>query len=1048
MEIISYLFTPKKQQISSNEFSNHENLESIRAAFKEGDFTRLISLIKTSTPSPEIMFYQAVILENNLGEESPFIENLRIVINNPASTEKVIEDTVKAAIGGDKTYQNSIFKKLNKDVEEIASHEYFQDEDKEIFLNKVDKLLKKEASKRLYQESYKKGFLQAGNSLARIYQKEGKEADAEIIYYEIILNSGGSDNAESDKAAKSYATYRINRIKEAKIFHQFKDSTSTKKLIDSYQVITKDPQISDTLKQKTLYHAALLKLEMLEEAKKLEITNWYSEELSKINSSRTATPEQKKNFRKFLDKDFEKKIDEIPKTINTQKLREIKKLLEESSNLGYKPAAAELANIEARELLSQGKYKEAIRKCKDEALDHHAKNINARLISARAYEKLADDKWDGEKYDAASDLIKEVLARAPENKQALAQQKSLTDKAVEEITERVVKNLSEKAEEFVPEYSYIVGPTIAEIAEIKKRKTAYIESLHHKIKSSLIEKEYIQNHINFAGIERISSAITEIIFHENHSNFERIIKNNEEEIKLKIKDRIDKGITTYCNIQSKEFTKDVSINDQELIKNREIFKKEIVKKLLDYHQRCTALTGPESDLQIKLNTTGFDVTQLAFPLAGFLGPNNGGVALGVGAFAVKVIKDIGEKWYRQGLYDTAKKFASIGEVNDKRDADHYSNAKQAFEYVAEELVRSYGMQLDNIDGDKAIEELANAATEKMLNHLSNNTSTMKKFRQFAQRPFASVISNISSKLSNVKQDTRDYIAEMLEGVIKGESTDGKKTIKTKDAATWQADAIFENPAVTIDGENIYYNDKSDAKTYGARYCEFIPTTHNKVNVENNAKKRIEEKLQKHLHILEISDTRTTKAKIEHHKDRTEITQTQYAKDRRKARINFIAGLTKASFGAASAYTAALYGVSASLGFHPAIIGVTAATLGVSVSIVAPVIIWTLAVVGVGLLIKGAIDLVKASDKIELLEKKHIITAEEANARIAKKIHIKENIRQQADISEKIKTKARYAGNIKIKHEVENPKNLFLDKKVMKSWMGLRSTKKDSIIVKG
>lgn len=1032
MKIINYFFPPQ-EQITANEVIQPDSsaLEDIRTAFKEGNFTQLIDLFKVTPPSPEIRFYQAVMLENNLNDTNPFIEKLSEILDEDFFTKEIIENAIKTAFGGDKNYQNTIIRKLSKDIKEFTENKDLQDEDKEIFLNKVAKLQSKEAAKHLYQESYKGGFLQAGNSLAKIYEKEGKQVEAVEIYTAIMSNS------KDDKTAKSYAAYRLLRIEESKILHhQTKELTfPTKTVISSYEDINKgNPELNDTLKKKILYHTALLKIEQFIENEKAEILKWYDNELSKINAAKT-DPERKQGFRNFLKTDLEKKLKETYKLSDISELEEAKRLLQESSALGYKPAEAELINIEARELLAQGKYQEAIIKCNEESLYAHAKNINARLISAEAYEKLANQNWDNEKYDAALDLTKEVLARDPENQTALEQKKRLVEKATEEITKRITEILLDKTKEFIPQYSVFSGPKQARIDKIKQTSDAYIKSLSNNIKSSLMKQEYLQGSINFSNINKISSDISEVIFHDNHSNFKRIIENTAEETKPEASKRTEQSINHYCNLQAKEFKTELKQEDQDLVKNRAKFKESIVNQLAKHHARCAALTVPGSDLQVRLNTAGFDyATQLASPLAGFLGPNNGGIAVGIGGLALKVVKDIGERWYRQGLYDTAKKFASIGEVDNKRDANHSSNAKEAFEYVAEELVRSYGIQIDNLDGEKAIEALATTATEKMLNHLSDNTSTMKKYRQFAQNPFASVISNISTNLSNLKQDTQDYIAEMLEGVIKGKPQDGEKIIATKDAAQWKASEIFEKPAITIDGENVYCNSNSDAKTYGARYSEFVPNNYEKTVIDSSTKHRIEERLQKHLYLVERSDTRTPEEKRKRHAKREEITRAQYTKDRRKARISFVASLTELAAGAASAYTAALYGLTAGLGFHPGIIAVASHALGISSALLPPIIIGTLAVVGVGLLVKGTVNLVKASDQLDLLDKKHILTAEEANAKMTKKAHIKENAEHKAEVSEKIKSKARYVtSDIPKTNDKLSDKDTTLANSVLNRW---------------
>ena len=75
--------------------------------------------------------------------------------------------------------------------------------------------------------------------------------------------------------------------------------------------------------------------------------------------------------------------------------------------------------------------------------------------------------------------------------------------------------------------------------------------------------------------------------------------------------------------------------------NRNAFKEKIIIQLNEYHQRCAALTKPGSDLEARLERTWAssigDAAQVALPpLAGFLGRDGGGIAIGVIAGAAKI----------------------------------------------------------------------------------------------------------------------------------------------------------------------------------------------------------------------------------------------------------------------------------------------------------------------------------------------------------------------------------------------------------------------------
>ena len=278
------------------------------------------------------------------------------------------------------------------------------------------------------------------------------------------------------------------------------------------------------------------------------------------------------------------------------------------------------------------------------------------------------------------------------------------------------------------------------------------------------------------------------------------------------------------------------------------------------------------------------------------------------------------------------------------------------------------MQIDNVQSTK-IDTLAVAAAEKMLNHLNNSTSIFKNLKAFAYNPIG-VIGDI---FSTKEPDDENYVAQLLEGITKGKAVSGEEVISTKNSRErlWIADDVFEKPAITSDGEYFYCTNTSEPEIYGAKYISFIPSEYKEKKLDIDTRNRIQPEFIQHKKLVDLSDRIAPENKKENLLKDIVVDQANFAKDKRKARQSFIAGVAGSFLGAMSVYAAGILGLSSSLGFHPVIAIPVAAAIGVSTSVIIPIAITICVVIGAGLMISGIKTAVSAANKLEKIERHHI-----------------------------------------------------------------------------
>jgi|GEM_PF-5774681 len=851
---------------------------------------------------------------------------------------------------------------------------------------------------RLYKAAFNdgKGVARAGNYLARLYQKIGKpelDVKAEKIYKKIV----SLDDVKMDPMDFTYAQYRLARIKTREIEEFQLEELSPKDFKTKQEYIAAKEahednayeQIVENIKDynklismyeefapntpahaKLLYNKALLKLKIADFIEHL-INEGYSEKL---------------DLKKKL------KIDRIAIEESEQDKPEsqAKNLLVEAANMeytgskikGYKKAEAELINIRARDELKDKKSHDHIINLCDKALLLDPKNINAKLIKIDVFLNDSDSKqYKDQYYDDALVLLREILKKDPSNPIAVKKNKELSNKLFDLAASQIVENISDGVGKFsrIKWTSFSLGISIPIpigfniTYRTNKRKEECLKIIEKKIKECLKENEYFSKLGTFKNCKNIAQDLSREIWADNNVRIKKIILDNNATAIKDIEENIPRVINEYAEKNSKKL---LSRGNGELT-DREKFKERIIAKLNEYHRRCATLTSAEgSDLEVKFENSMFgtfiNATNFAAsPLAGFIGSTKLGLVFSTAVAAMKLTDNQINKVRIEASFQAAKDFASIGEHNGQRNREYSQRAEDRFRYIADKLVDIYGMQIDNVDPVE-IEKLATAATEKMLNHLNNNTSVFKSFSkwassenppEFAERMF-----------STAEKKDANYVAILLEGIREGKSRNASVDIALKNPSEvhWLVDEIFEKPAATCEGEHIFVSEFSDPEKYGAKLVTSIPEGYTEIKLKRYNSDKIKRMYQAHKdELLKERSYMNDKRKEENAIQDIILNQVEYASKKRKTTQKYVWGITKIFMGLMSAYSAGVVGFANYLGFHSTSTVALGAFFGVSTSIMAPVAVVAFSVVAIGLLVNGIRTAVKAHDNLEEINRKQI-----------------------------------------------------------------------------
>lgn len=875
----------------------------------------------------------------------------------------------------------------------------------------------KEAAE-LYKKTFDngKGLLRAGNYLARIYQKDKKHKkeneEKAIKIYSIIASSEEQDSSTSI----AYAKYRLARIDQAKILHdqdlegwvetvkknrgeveanQYKyDMLHEKieKVIKNYDEVIKIKNIKESkFHAKILYNKALMELELAEYEKNILLEKFKE------------TIKEEPSLSKSRIRKLEKKLIEDIKSI--KEIKTAKSILAKSEKLGYKKARAELINIEARNALLINDRDEAIKKS-DEALTIDSKNINAKLIKANAYKDRTINKAHRrEDNNKSLVIVRGILKQDPENITAQKLKAGYIDELVEEIASQLSQNIKDRTEEFIPDTFSYQGINIYRNSMHKERDNR-IEEIKHQLKESLKDEEYILDHAMFDNRDDIVEELNKYIYPEIQEDLKESIVNYKDKA-IQIKDKVGSNIFEWAKKHINNPTTYLEPGDRELINKRKEFKNELVRLLIKNHDECRIVTAKDSGVTFEEGEKGWywsclgylrDATPLAIIAANqtpFIGSTIGSFLAAGNLGANGLIK-----WYERSAklqaYEGGKKFASIGA--DANGTPNPEKAKKDFNFIADRLVEIYGMQLNKVH-PADIAKLADIANRKMTSHLYKNLYD----RRFPPK--------ITSDLQ---------LETLLEGITEGKlSTDKVEIRTTDDNVSWVAEDMFEKPAITMSGEELYLNKDCNATLYGTRYNTSVPAsyTRNDSSAKGYAAK-IQDNLGRHKRLLEL-DNNIKKASPEEYKEKKDkIDLVKLASDKRKSRKNLFAWVGVATFGGALTYTAsAITAINFIGGAHPALTALVA-TIGVSASVIVPVVAASLAITGIGLLSYGIYKAKKSANRLERLESKHMKLSvdeqEEVVSKSPEDLKIEAEELRQKEFMIKKSENAKYTADPKVK----------------------------------
>lgn len=841
---------------------------------------------------------------------------------NSTSNERLLIEYIKEA------FNSRDFKRLSELLERADP------EDKEakyyralVYENGLYCEINLQEAIKIYEELYNdgNGDLRAGNNLARIYQKSSLDKSNDNYIEAMGIYSNIAAKIESPATA-FYAQYRLARIEEEKLLNDeytytndltkevFKSPKDAKFLYTKFrlkkneELISKYDEILALLKDKDakiarakiLYHQALLFKKSAQECEKI------------------LQDESIKSDKEFL----KEKLNEY-----NQKLIEF---LNQAESLGFYKASAEKFCIEVKEEVKESKKSlfnsssksKVLLNC-NKALKIDPHNINAKLLKA---ETLLNDKFSEGKYQIALDLSAEVLKYYPQNKQALL----IREKAMQPLVSEISKNISDK-----------LGLKIAEL--LPKQGRIEYSSTYEKRKSASINfKEYIvkaieaelkkQGYINYNNQRVISGEIFDSFWIVISRKIELALKDlkvlldkrDPEKLaigqdiaveKRLIKDAVVENIQEFFKLKDSSVQQGVEIDPR--IQKRNDFKKFIVNELYKYQIECIALKNNPNlkNEEGKWKIAGFQIEDMGVAVAPLLGPGLGAPMAGT-FLAIKGIRELYDTLNQNSIQDTATKFAKIGGNSEEDLVGHQARAKEKFEFIAEEIIKRYGMQIDEVAGSE-IEGLAKVATQKMLNNLHKSSSYYQTLVSLLKTPILSFISYLSKSYSESGFSESQCIEILLDGLTQGKAKENKpvKLANGNDNRVWRSQEIFEKPAVTNNGVDIFTKQGvTDVNKYGVRYEKFIPDSYSQIDFVTGSREK-KEKFSEHKKLLKmfIPPEKEKLGKIEER-----IERSVYSKRSKKVRQKMLQGAILGVVGLTCFYAGAIVAEAVNLGLTAAV----------------------------------------------------------------------------------------------------------------------------------
>lgn len=681
--------------------------------------------------------------------------------------------------------------------------------------------------------------LESGIALARIQQKKQNLNAAEEIYTKIAILPNPTNNLSIE-----YAKYRLARINAKGLLEQDEvQAEDIQKILNSYNAFLKNSALAEDspVRVKAIYHKALIELRWSEELIKnvdldIDINKFKDDYFHKsLTNNKTLKikydllqkeyeqlkheeDNQTRSYYNFS-VDNSERIEEISTELTkikndffkknainiTKELKRIKKgnLTDVEIKSGfndakkelvkisysYPPAAAELLNLEAKALIKEQKYDEAITKTK-EALKLNKKNVNALIIQAKAHLRDNSNNPLEKNKDIALELVRKALNIDPINQFGLDIRDRLKAQLVKEIAQKTIQHIKDKT-------SKIDGYLTVWTAN----REEYIKKLTPFIEESLNRSNFLTNHAPFKDIDKISNILSELVLNEKdaNKNIEYNIKNNVTNPTKELSKNIEQKILQWDNEKVGSLNNSLSEEENQLLDKRKKFKKEIVYRLGEYYKRCYALTQPNTDITIKdVDGLWGSVGDIAQTTGSFAAAVSGSVIPSIIGAAVKGASAVAEDRRKNALIHAAKKFCEIGKRDDKL-------TLEAFERVADQLVERYGMQIDNIQLD-SIKDLAQVGTEKML-HQVREASIAAELLETLGKPLKTVENLV--KYAGGLEAQKEYTTEeiLLRGIVEGKQKSSDPTIinteQTKRGGEWLAHEVFELPAITSNGREFY-----------------------------------------------------------------------------------------------------------------------------------------------------------------------------------------------------------------------------------------------------
>ncbi len=893
----------------------------------------------------------------------------------------------------DDAFYSSNFEKVSQLVEKNDSKKalFYKAIMAEYGIHPVDKKIDLEKAKVLYRQSFGEEQLQAGVNLANIYLKEGKIEDAKAIFKKITGFGSAQDSKNSQNKFKIYAEHTLDSLDAKDIIqNNLPNNPDTLKKAQILSAKLAD-YLSNLKKPSFLYFEA--------QYNKARLDLWIAE--IEISSTKDSLETKKLNKIKEFIKNNEHRTGDISGLVakythkldqeiekaakNNDKLNSVKQLLTAMSNdssakdFSYK-AQSLLKSLEIKQKIKQKDYDAAISQCND-VLRSDPTNNEIKIFKFLALSYAMDQRnvADDENLDQAMKLVREVKQSEPSNNAAIRLEAEMHRRLVRKIASEIIENLKEKSRYFDSKFNKAWLGRLGYQDNTKETREFFIDLLSPLITANLEKADYAKNGLLFRDIKNASKELSERIWSDIAASLENNldnIRNCLTQEKKETKEEKDKPTPTSkllddMKLHSKIATpilawnaahsNIVANNSGDTSKKYNKFKTSLSKKLEDYYIRCRALTMPDGDLEAKVqsNFTGIvDLTSKVTPIVGAVAGDARVAAFGV---VLKTFSDLSIEGKKAALYRSAQEFCKI--------AENLSDASKQFDYIAETIVKEYGMQIDNIAVED-IEKLANVAAEKMLDKFRNASITgefVKAFENVGETAVTFLKTRFSIKSTMAASPEKI----LLEGIRAGKVKE-PQVIRTEEERygddQWFAHEVFDKPIVTSDGENFYCEpgQKNESNKYGARFIsdcsQYVKKDLSKKDCAEFAKS-----FKKHITLVDSAAWISNAGKQENQHNDSKITSEDLAKKERQLKLKRLVGIVVMLTGvgvmicagiAATAVAAGVFSATASY-------GVAAGTM-----------------LGLGGFIKGFTKVSVTSEHLYVLSKqKHPISVEMAAERI-------------------------------------------------------------------